>query len=134
MTFATAINCLDGRVQEPVIRFLKETYELDYVDMVTEPGPNRILSEEKESFRIESIRKRVQLSVERHGSELVAISGHYDCAGNPSDESAQKRQIRSAMRMLESWNFNVSIVGLWVNSHWAVVPIDAPENAPSIGR
>lgn len=42
--FGTAINCIDGRVQLPVIKWLKENYYLDFVDMITEPGPDKVLS------------------------------------------------------------------------------------------
>ena len=45
MEFCTAINCMDGRVQIPVITYLKERFKADYVDVVSEPGPNRILAE-----------------------------------------------------------------------------------------
>lgn len=40
--FATTINCMNGRVQIPVIDYMKSKYGVDYVDMVTEPGPNKI--------------------------------------------------------------------------------------------
>lgn len=39
--FVTAINCMDGRVQEPVIKWMKEKYNATYVDMITEAGPNK---------------------------------------------------------------------------------------------
>ena len=53
--FATAINCMDGRVQLPVINYLKDQYKIDYVDMITEPGPIKILSELKDNKLVESI-------------------------------------------------------------------------------
>ena len=34
ITFATAINCMDGRVQIPVIEYLKKEFKVDYVDMI----------------------------------------------------------------------------------------------------
>ena len=43
--FATTINCIDGRVQVPVIEYIKLTYGFDYVDMITSAGPNLILAE-----------------------------------------------------------------------------------------
>ena len=55
--FATAINCMDGRAQEPVIEYMKKSYGVDYVDMITEPGPNRILAENKEASIIEFLKK-----------------------------------------------------------------------------
>ena len=81
--FATAINCMDGRVQMPVIEYMKSKYGIDYVDMITEPGPNKILSENKDKNSIDSIKRRVKISVEAHKSRLIAVVGHHDCAGNP---------------------------------------------------
>jgi len=43
--FATAINCMDGRCQLPVIEWMKKRYGVEYVDMITEPGPDGVLAE-----------------------------------------------------------------------------------------
>ncbi len=43
--FGTVINCMDGRVQDPVAHWLREAYHLDYVDAITEPGADRVLAE-----------------------------------------------------------------------------------------
>jgi hypothetical protein len=48
--FGTAINCIDGRTQEPVIDFMKEKFDIDGVDMVTFPGVDGIISS-SEKFR-----------------------------------------------------------------------------------
>ncbi len=115
--FATAINCIDGRIQEPVIKYIQTTYGIDFVDLITEPGPNKILSENCENEIIESIRRKVEISIDRHNSELIALVGHYDCAGNQVDQDTQERQIRMAFKVIESWNFKAKIIGLWVNKH-----------------
>jgi hypothetical protein len=83
MTFCTSIHCMDGRIQGPIIRQVKKEYSIDYVDTVTEPGPCKILAENRDKLRVESILNRVNISVHKHGSKLILISGHYDCAGNP---------------------------------------------------
>ena len=70
--FATAINCMDGRTQLPVIEYMKSRYGVDYVDMVTEPGTNKILAENGDKTTIESIKRRVKISVERHNSKQIA--------------------------------------------------------------
>ena len=80
---AIAINSMDGRVQIPVIEWLKGRYSVEYVDMITEPGPNKILSENRDSRIVESIKKRVEISIVKHNSKLIAVMGHYGCAGNP---------------------------------------------------
>lgn len=118
--FATAINCMDGRVQIPVIDWLKTQYGVDYVDMITEPGPERLLAEGKDRRGIESIRKRLEISVARHNSRLAAIVGHHDCAGNPTDKETQLEQLYSAGKTVASWNFGVRVVGLWVDERWEV--------------
>jgi carbonic anhydrase len=122
--FATAINCMDGRVQIPVIEWLKRKYSASYVDMITEPGPNKILAESKDDSVIETIKRRVEISVNKHASEIIAIVGHYDCAGNPVDRDTQIKQIRSAIKIVGSWNFNVQIIGLWVDENWKVHKIE----------
>jgi len=122
--FATAINCMDGRVQIPVIEWLKRRYSVSYIDMITEPGPNKILAESKDDPVIETIKRRVEISVNKHASKIIAIVGHYDCAGNPVDRDTQIKQIRSAIKIVESWDFNVQIIGLWVDENWKVHKIE----------
>ena len=39
MSFATSIHCMDGRIQEPIIQYIKTKYDVQYVDVITEPGP-----------------------------------------------------------------------------------------------
>jgi carbonic anhydrase len=88
--------------------------------MITEPGPIKALSEKKEKTIVESIKKCVEISVSLHQSELVALVGHHDCAGNPVDQDTQEKQIRMAADVVESWKFNVRKVGLWVDKNLSV--------------
>ncbi|MFH1101163.1 MAG: carbonic anhydrase [Methanobacteriota archaeon] len=120
MKFVTAINCMDGRVQMPIIEWMKQKNHIDFVDMITEPGPNKILAENKKSFDVDFIKKRVEISVKKHGSTLIAIVGHYDCAGNPVNNKIQKQQITSSVKTIQSWGFNVSVIGLWIDDQWKV--------------
>lgn len=86
-SFATAINCIDGRTQIPVIDYIRKKYKVDYVDMITEPGPIRVLAENTDKPTIESIKRRVGISTEKHGSVHIVIVGHHDCAGNPVEKA-----------------------------------------------
>ncbi len=117
--FACAINCMDGRVQLPVIQFVRQLSGAEYVDMVTEPGPVRILSEGKPE-ETEQIKKRVAISVQKHQSRLVAVVAHYDCAGNSVDKSHQLTQINRAIEQIKNWGFPVEVIGLWVDENWQV--------------
>ena len=118
--FATAINCMDGRTQLPVIEYLKSAYKVDYVDTITEPGPVKILAEQEESQVIAQIKKRVDISVNKHHSRVVALVAHVDCAGNPVDKALQLRQLAEALTTLKSWGFPVQFFGIWVNEQWQV--------------
>ena len=33
--FVTSITCMDGRIQTPIIKWIKENYDVDYVDTIT---------------------------------------------------------------------------------------------------
>ena len=125
-TFATAIVCIDGRTQIPVITFLKKRFAVDYIDMITEPGPDKILSRgtlqcAPTSDVIESIKKRALISVEKHKSKIVIIAGHHDCTANPVGREEHYRQIRKAVQNVRKWNLEVGVYGLWVNEKWQAV-------------
>jgi hypothetical protein len=93
--------------------------------MITEAAPNKILSENRDNKLIESIKKRVEISVKNHHSKLIAIVGHYDCAKNPAGKNIQLEQILSAIQTLKYWNLDVKIIGLWVDRTWAVHEINS---------
>ncbi|MFC1508142.1 carbonic anhydrase [Candidatus Omnitrophota bacterium] len=117
--FATAINCIDGRVQKPVIEYIEKNFSVDYVDMITEPGPNKILSEGKDINIIEFLKKKVEISVEKHNSQIIAVIAHYDCAGNPEGENVQKEHLRKAVNVVTSWRFPVKkTVALWLDENF----------------
>lgn len=118
--FVTAINCIDGRAQIPIIKWMEHEYKADCVDMITEAGPIKILSEKQIDTNSQSIKKRVEISVKIHGSKTVAVIGHHDCAGNPVDKEVQIRQIKDAAYAIKSWGFNVNVIGLWIDDHWIV--------------
>lgn len=118
--FVTAINCMDGRVQLPVIDWMKKHTTADFVDMITEPGPNKILAENNDNDVIHSLKKRVEISVVKHASSQIAIIGHFDCAGNPVDTETQLEQIKTAVQTIQGWGFQIPVIGLWVDDHWTV--------------
>jgi hypothetical protein len=65
--FGTAINCMDGRTQQVVIDHMKQSYDIDGVDMVTFPGADGLFSNGDHS---------VSISIEKHGSRIIAVVGH----------------------------------------------------------
>ena len=124
MRFCSAINCMDGRVQLPVIRYLQKRFNVDYVDSITEAGPNLILSEAKNTSSTQAIFERLKISVENHHSAGVAIVGHHDCAGNPASENDQIVHIKKAIQLIRQHYENIEVIGLWVDKNWDVHEID----------
>jgi carbonic anhydrase len=121
--FACAINCMDGRVQDAVKDYMKNNYGVDYVDMVTEPGPDKIICN-KESCDlavIEDIKKRVGISVQHHGTKVVAIVGHEGCAGNPAPKEEHILQLKKCKEAVGGFGFPIEIVLLWVAGDWTTV-------------
>lgn len=117
-TFACAINCMDGRVQDAVKNYMKENHVVDFVDMVTEPGPNKILAESTNTPIIENIKKRVGISVQHHGAKAVAITAHFGCAGNPVEKEEQIKHLQEARKTVESFGFGAEIILLWIDEYF----------------
>ena len=124
MRFCSVINCIDGRVQLPVIRYLQKRFNVDYVDSITEAGPNLILTEAKNTSSTQAIFERLKISVENHHSVGVAIVGHHDCAGNPAPKNDQIVHLQKAIQSIRQQYENIEVIGLWVDKNWEVHEID----------
>ncbi len=120
MSFCTAISCMDGRTQLPVILYLQKYFNAKYVDMITEAGPNLILAERNNMSGVRSIIKRIDISVHIHQSKGIAIVGHYDCARNPAKESKQREHTIEAIKFIKQNYDKIEIIGLWVDADWNV--------------
>jgi hypothetical protein len=117
--FATAINCIDGRTQRPVSEWIRIQFSVDYVDTITQPGPEAALIRGPANA-IEVMRQNVGVSVQAHQSQLIAVAAHHECAGNPVSDDEHKAQVRAACEVIAKWGFPARIVGLWVNEWWQV--------------
>ena len=124
MSFCTVVNCMDGRVQLPVIEYLMKRLGVEYVDSVTEAGPVGRLSSDPDGVVSASIISRVGVSVERHGSRVVAVVAHHDCGGNPIDEDSQREQLAASIDLIARRFPQVSVAGLWVDADWRVTEVD----------
>jgi hypothetical protein len=119
-TFATVINCMDGRVKHPVANWMKLNLHVNYVDQVTEPGPDLILTQGTKE-QLESVKHKVSISVNAHHSNIIVIAAHHDCAGNPVSDEEHYKQIRQSIEIVSQWGFPISrYIGLWVDSNWQV--------------
>ena len=118
--FATLIGCIDGRIQIPLNTWIKKTYQVSYVDTITEPGVDGLAGDPE---HVQKIRNKAMISRDAHGSNLIVISGHHSCAANPGSAQDHIPQIRRWVELVHSWEWNVKVVGVWVNKDWEVEPI-----------
>ena len=115
--FATSVSCMDGRIQIPLTNWIKENFSVDYVDTITEPGIDKQVADNTD---LESIKTKVGISINKHESELIVVSGHYDCAGNPVSNEEHITQIKKGIEVISSWNLDVKVVGVWVDDTWKI--------------
>ena len=115
--FATSVSCMDGRIQIPLTNWIKENFSVDYVDIITEPGIDKQVADNTD---LESIKTKVGISINKHESELIVVSGHYDCAGNPVSNEEHITQIKKGIEVISSWNLGVKVVGVWVDDTWKI--------------
>jgi len=117
--FGTALNCIDGRTQIPVIMWMNKNLGLDYIDLITEPGMDKVLSKGNK-FEIDKVKKNTIVSIDAHDSKVIAVVGHYDCAANPVSPYKHIVEIKVSVRNVISWNLGVKVIGLWVDDFWKV--------------
>ena len=126
-SFATALNCMDGRTQSAVTESLKKRFGVEYVDQITEPGIVNILANSANGApSLDWIRRKCDISVQHHHSKGIAIVAHVECAGNAVSDDEQQAHLKRAVDLVKSWYPNLTTLGLWVekqNENWFAEPI-----------
>ena len=110
-SFATSLSCIDGRVQLPMISWIKDRYSVDFVDTITAPGIDKVIFDDD----VESIKKSLMISISNHKSSHVVISGHFGCAGNPVSDEDHFTHIKKSVEIINSWNLDADVVGVWLD-------------------
>ena len=115
-TFFTSVGCMDGRSECAVAKWGRKKFGVQYADAITEAGLVGLLSKDAIDKRLlKSLKKKIVISVEKHHSKNVVVSGHQECAGNPVDDEKQKDDIRKSVRRVNSLvSSSVSVVGAFV--------------------
>ena len=121
--FVTAINCMDGRTQEPLINWAKEKFGADYIDMINEPGPDKVLLTDDKNFFNYTL-KKIKISTEKHGSKLLIIVGHYDCAGNPVSKEEHINFVKESIKTVKTLLSGIDIIGIYINENWEVEELE----------
>jgi len=119
--FATCLNCIDGRVQMPVIDWITQNYDVDYVDMITETGMDEFLANENcDQYHV---MRKLGISIGHHNSDSIFIVGHFDCVEKSAGEKTHKKQIRQAVERIKNYTLSCNVIGLWVSEDLQVQKI-----------
>lgn len=104
--FATAICCIDGRFHTPLVDWIKKRCQVEFVDLVTEAGPDLVLAE-GDKPKIFSIKERVSASIQNHKSKHLIVAAHDNCGGNQVTPIEHCQHLRSAKDVIRKWDFPV---------------------------
>jgi carbonic anhydrase len=103
-TFFTSVGCMDGRVQAPIEEYGQKRYGVKYPDTITEAGIVGLLGQDDiDPVLLESIKKKVLISVEKHHSKGIVVHGHEECAGNPIGSEQHKKETIKATEKIKSF-------------------------------
>lgn len=116
-TFFTSVGCMDGRVQEPIMKYGREKFGAQFPDTITEAGlVGKYAEAGNDSDLGRSIKfKAVDVSVGKHHSKGIVVHGHQECAGNPVDDEIHKKQVLKCAELLSALDSNITVISVFVN-------------------
>lgn len=121
--FGTVLECMDGRPQRKVADYLTTSFGVRHVDTITTAGTVRHVAQDTDQTAF--LLANLAVSVDKHGSNHIAVVGHHDCAGNPVSDKAQKQQVIDAVTRLRDLYPAAEVIGLWLGENWIVERVHA---------
>ncbi len=108
--------------------FGQKLFGAKYPDTITEAGLVGLLAKENlDQALIDSIKKKILISLEKHHSKGIIVHGHQECAGNPVLDNKHKEDVRRSVAIIKSLiDSSVPVVGVFVkrsfeeSSKWEV--------------
>lgn len=122
-TFFTSVGCMDGRSEQTISKWGRRKFDVGYADAITEAGMVGLLAQNPTADLLASLKKKISISVGKHGSKNIIISGHEDCAGNPVDNEKHKKDIFKSASILREMFSSVRVIPVFVKrqgNEWIV--------------
>lgn len=113
-SFGVALTCIDGGISAVVKQQLRGEWGVDFVDLVTLPGPEAAVPELPERH---GVWDALRMSVKRHGSTRAAVVAHTDCAANAVDLETRRDQVREAVFHVRDVLPRSEVTGWLVDPH-----------------
>ncbi len=114
--FGTMLNCMDGRTQNAVVKWMKEQYKLDVVDAPNPAGPTNMIVKGDKTI-IDHYKAETMISINGHHSTKLSIVAHQGCAKNPISDEEQLTELKEAVEIVATkWGLpaGITVDGLWL--------------------
>lgn len=120
--YAAAVCCIDGRFHQPLTVWAKKRLSVDNIDLITEAGPDKIISENKKP-NIDLIKEQIQISINLHNSMHVIIAAHDDCAANRVSPLEHCQHLKSALKVMKGWKLPVELICVFIDADFNIEEI-----------
>lgn len=115
--YCTLVCCMDGRFIIAITEFIRVKFGYVYVDTITDAGPvSKIIYDNYLTHIEENIRL---ISIDKHQSKHIFITGHHDCAGCLLDDQLQKMHIKDAARIFKNDFPDVRVTGIFIDENFS---------------
>jgi hypothetical protein len=107
---------MDGRVQDPIAKYEREKFNALFPDTITEAGLVGLLANNPSHEFLESIKKKVLISSEKHHSQGIVVYGHQECAASDAvDDITHRKDVGKSVALIKQLiSSRVPVVGVFV--------------------
>jgi len=124
-TFFTSVGCMDGRSEWAVAKWGRKKFKVKYADFITEAGLVGQLSKDHlDKYLIDSLINKIKISLEKHKSKNIVVSGHEDCAASDAiSEKQHKKDVLKTSELIRLMFPKIPIQPVYVkkiNDSWTV--------------
>lgn len=120
----TVVNCMDGMIQLPVIEFVKNVWNVGWVDVITEAAPDKILFENSDNETILRIHRNIQISLEGQKAKHLAIVSHSHCDSHKASDNKKVEMLHCIVGNLKRIYPNADVMGIWIDKEEKICQIE----------
>lgn len=112
---------MDGRVLIPTMNWVMDRFNTPFVDMITEPGLDGIIS--MPHYDLHDYVRKIDISIRRNNSKQIVVMAHEDCKGNPVCEKQHFADVKDCVKHLHPLFPDLPIMGIYVKLDGSVEEI-----------
>lgn len=116
--FGTTLSCIDGRAIIAAHDWMREHCDVQYIDSLTEPGMDGWLGNMSPEQRM-WLKHKIEISTMGHGSRIITVVGHDECAGNPVSPEKHHVEVKQGVSLVQDLLRELDILDAEVIPLWA---------------